>query len=449
MNSFQKLREKYVPIPIQRRAEAEMQWFRDAKFGMFIHWGLYSMLGRGEWVMFEERIDVAEYAKLSDQFDAAKFDARAWAKTASDAGMKYMVMTTRHHDGFCLFDSKASNFTSTKSAAKRDFIAEYVEACRAEGLKVGLYYSPKDWRFPGYFFPELYHDSAVALKEQCWAQIRELMTNYGPIDMLWYDGEWLAHGGVAVKPGSVCEWTQDPHWRTSEYLKTNFFWESEKLNTMVRELQPNIIVNNRSGWQGDFHSRECRIGGMRTDKPWDACHCLAGYWGWKQNGRMLSLQSCIHLLVQIAVRDGNLLLNVGPTGSGEIESRQVDRLAQVGKWLDAYGKSIRGTRGGPFMPDSWGGTTFCGKTVYVHIQDWTEETIVLSGRSEKIKTFVGLTTKTVSVNQTADRIEITVPHEHRDCMDTIVAIEFDAPIVFEAPRVVEEDCYGTAYGDTW
>ncbi len=190
------MRENYQPVAVQELSAEEKQWFHDAKFGMFIHWGLYSILGRGEWVMFNERINQTDYAKLADQFDAKDFNPQAWAKTAKDAGMKYMVLTTKHHDGFSLFDTKASEFNSVNSAAKRDLIAEYVTACQEAGLKVGFYYSPMDWRFPGYFFPEMYFDNALKMKEQCWQQLEELMTNYGKIDMLWFDGEWLAHGGL-------------------------------------------------------------------------------------------------------------------------------------------------------------------------------------------------------------------------------------------------------------
>ena len=152
MKSFELVRKDYQPEKVACLSKEEMQWFRDAKFGMFIHWGIYSMLGKGEWVLFNERLDVKEYEKLAEDFKAEKFDACAWAKAAKDAGMKYMVLTTRHHDGFCLFDSKASDFKATNSAAEKDFVREYVEACREAEIESRFYYSPLDWRFPGYFF---------------------------------------------------------------------------------------------------------------------------------------------------------------------------------------------------------------------------------------------------------------------------------------------------------
>lgn len=266
------MRNNYVPVKVKALSDFEKQWFRDAKFGMFIHWGLYSLLGRGEWVMFNERIDVSEYAKLAENFEVKQFNPKDWAKAAKTAGMKYMVLTARHHDGFCLFDSKVSEFNSVNSAAHRDLVSEYVDACREEGLKVGLYYSPMDWRFPGYFFPEMYLKSALEMKKQCWEQLRELMTNYGKIDMLWFDGEWLAHGGINF---GAKGWYRNQGWEKTEYMDVNFFWESEKLINMVRELQPEIMINNRGGWEGDFAVRERKIGEIRSDKPWDSNDCIA------------------------------------------------------------------------------------------------------------------------------------------------------------------------------
>lgn len=202
MKSFPAARKNYRPEKVEKLSEEQMKWFRDAKFGMFIHWGVYSMLGKGEWVLMNEHLDVRKYETLKDDFLAENFDAEQWAKNAKAAGMKYMVLTTRHHDGFCLFDSKCSDFTAMKGAAHRDFVKEYVEACRKEGMKVGFYYSPLDWRFPGYFMPDLYWESAEALKKQCHDQLMELMSNYGKIDLLWFDGEWLALGGMEKEAGT-------------------------------------------------------------------------------------------------------------------------------------------------------------------------------------------------------------------------------------------------------
>jgi len=403
-------------------APEDMQWWRNAKFGMFLHWGVYAIPGRGEWVMFVERTDVDEYRKLADQFDPKGFDARAWAKTARDAGMRYMVLTARHHDGFCLFDSKASEFTSAKTAAKRDFVAEYCEACREAGLGVGLYYSPMDWRFPGYFFPDMYRKSAQAMKEQCWTQVRELMSNYGRIDILWYDGAWLAHGGIGFDPGAR-GWYQ----QTGADASATWFWEPEKLNAMVRELQPKIVINPRSGWRGDFDTRENFTGDMQTDRPWEQCDTLTGTWGHMPGRPMRSLRNCVQLLVAVAVRDGNLLLNVGPTPEGTIEPRQVRRLRQIGDWLAKHGESIYGTRGGPFKPGPWGGSTHRGNTVYLHILDWPEDTLTLPAVEQRIVASRSLAGRAVSVTQTDEVIEVSAPPPDRESMDTIIALELDGP----------------------
>src|SRR5258708_26428005 len=185
-------------------ATARIAWWRAGKFGLFMHWGVYSIPGRGEWVQWNEQIPVGEYAKLAKQFHPDKFDPDAWAAIAAAAGMKYTVLTSRHHDGFALFDDPGSNFTAMKSAAHRDFIAEYGNAVRKAGLRVGLYYSPLDWRFPGFFFPDLYQANAVEMREQYHRQLNELASRYGKIDIPWFDGggvDWLGFNGVAFKDG--------------------------------------------------------------------------------------------------------------------------------------------------------------------------------------------------------------------------------------------------------
>src|SRR5712664_1760392 len=185
-------------------AVSRIAWWREAKFGLFMHWGVYSIPGRGEWVQWNEQIPVNEYAKLATQFNPDKFDPDAWSVIAKTAGMKYTVLTARHHDGFALFDDPGSDFTAMKSAAHRDFVAEYVTAVRKAGLYVGLYYSPLDWRYPGFFFPDLYQANAVEMREQYHRQLHELASHYGKIDILWFDGggvDWLGFNGVAFKDG--------------------------------------------------------------------------------------------------------------------------------------------------------------------------------------------------------------------------------------------------------
>lgn len=443
MKSMEEAQKNYVPEKVTPLEERDMQWFRDAKFGMFIHWGLYSLLGKGEWVMFNERLNTREYAALTEDFSVPEYDPKAWAKTAKAAGMKYMVLTTRHHDGFCLFDSKISAFNAVNSAAHRDLVREYVDACRNEGLKVGFYYSPMDWRFPGYFMPELYWESAQEMKKQCWAQLEELMTGYGKIDLLWFDGEWLAHGGIDF--GGDNGWRRPLNWETGKYMRVNYFWESERLMNQIRKWQPGIMINNRGGWEGDFHVRERRIDGMRTDKPWDSNDCIADSWGYIPGRPVLSLRQLIKNLTDIVVRDGNYLLNIGPTGTGKMEETQVTRLKELGAWLGKYEESIYHTRGGPVLPGKWGGSTYRENRVYLHITEWEENEIVFPAPG-KLVCASGLNTQNFSVTQQDTEIHVRVPIEDRDPYDTILCLEFEKPIQWAGVAGKENDVYGLADG---
>lgn len=440
MNLFE-MKRNYQPAEYDLLKEEQMKWFRDAKFGLFIHWGLYAIPGKGEWEMFNHRHSVEEYAKLADEFTADDFDPKAWAQMAKDAGMKYMVLTARHHDGFCLFDSKVSDFTSVKTAAKRDFVGEYVEACREAGLKTGLYYSPMDWRFPGYFFPEMYYENALLMKEQCTEQLRELMTNYGKIDLLWFDGGWLAHGGTAWEAERNPEFTQE-----ELFLNCNYFWESEKVIQMIRRLQPDIMINDRFCCEGDFTVRERSIGGMRTDKPWDSNDCLAKSWGWYPGLPMYSLRECIQNLVKIVVRDGNYLLNLGPTEKGSFDPAQAERIRQVGRWLERYGHTIYKTRGGPVLPDIWGGTTYRDDRIYVHVLEWKDDTICLELPDERVKNVHSVTGSEVICRQDGRRLYLQVPVQDRNLYDTILEIEMEKPVSWKGAVCEEQAVYGLKDG---
>lgn len=342
----------------------DMVWWRDAKFGMFLHWGLYAIPARGEWLMHNEQIPADEYAKLADEFAPRHFDAAAWADAAKAAGMKYMVLTARHHDGFALWDSPASfgGFCSARTAARRDFVAEYVAACRAAGLGVGLYYSPMDWRFPGYFQPRELPEDAALLKQQGYGQVEELVSRYGPIDVLWYDGGWLAHQGTDA----------DAAW----------FWEPLKLNAMVRAHQPHCVINPRSGWEGDFQCDEGghEVTGPILDEPWEKCLNLnRPSWGYNQRDDLMTAQEVVRMLVNVVGRGGNVLLNVGPDADGVIPPAHVDVLRQVGDWLAVNGQAIHGTRPGPLQPvEGRYCVTHRGDRLYVLVLDWgTERQVVL------------------------------------------------------------------------
>ena len=409
--------------------------WRRARFGMFIHWGLYSILGRGEWAEFFDQMDYREYERLAERFRAESFDAEAWVAAAKAAGMKYMVLTARHHDGFCLWDSKASNFKSTNSAAKRDFVLDYTRACRKAGMLVGLYYSPLDWRFPGFFFPGMYRESAEAMKKQTYDQVRELLTGYGKIDILWFDGggdDWLGLGGLEY--GSNGWRSRDTKWPQQKHYSGKPLWEPQKLYAMIRELQPEIMMNDRAGslaageWQGDFSTPEGKVGEFNVDRAWETCDKLCTGWGWEPDDAMKSLRTCIQLLVKVAVNDGNLLLNVGPAASGLIEPRQVTRLRDTGAWLSQFGESIYGTRGGPFPSGAWGGCTHRGNRIYVHVIDWIEDYVQLPPIARKIVGSRSLTAREATVRQTPEGVRISVPPEDRQAPDSIVALELDGPV---------------------
>ncbi len=408
--------------------EKDIQWFRDAKFGMFIHWGLYSILGKGEWVMFNQRMDMDKYAELSGQFEAAKFNADTWASIAEEAGMKYMVLVAKHHDGFALWDSKAStnHFNSMYSAAKKDFVADYVKAAREKGLGVGLYYSPLDWRFPGFFFPDMYKASAEDMKKQTYGQISELMSEYGKIDILWYDGgedSWLGHGGIEFG-GSSPSWHVRPK---DKPYKGAFSWEPLRLNSIVREFQPKIVINPRIGWKGDFDTREQTDGGMQTNRPWERCFTISkGGWGWKPNAIVWPLDSLIKKLAKVVCMDGNLLLNVGPNAAGEIEPEQITRLKEMGAWLTLNGESIYGTRGGPIDYDeSWGGSTKKDNFIYLHIMRQPAPGILkIPYKGQKISgAHLLVTGKQVQFSQKEQSISIMITENMLKDIDTVIKLE--------------------------
>lgn len=401
--------------------------WKDLRFGMFIHWGLYSILGRGEWAMFSEPIDKDEYRRLTDSFTAERFDAHMWAHTAKKAGMKYMVLTTRHHDGFSLWDSPASRgqFTSMHAAARRDFVREYADACRDAGLKVGFYYSPMDWRFPGYFFPRMYATSAEEMRNQCHEQIRELLTQYGKIDIFWFDGGedyWLGHGKNLHGDDTGEDFRLHP--------QCPGFWQADRLNDMIRTLQPGIVVNNRSGNRefGDFLTPECEIGEFNTKTPWESNMTFNGSWGWRPERPPLSLRDSLHMLLKIVTGDGNLLLNIGPKGDGSLEPAQVQRLTEIGDWLSKYGHTIYKTRGGPLPNSSSMGMTWRNRMLFVHIWDWKENTVKIPKPHADIKRISSCTSPSLRYEIQEGQLLLSVDDTDRQLIDTIVEIELDRPV---------------------
>src|SRR5579863_8625957 len=336
--------------------ERRMKWWHEARFGMFIHWGLYSNLGRHEWAMENEAIPVAEYQQLAKTFKPQPNAARAWAKLARQAGQKYMVMTTKHHEGFCMFDTKLTNYSAPKQGPGRDLVAEYVEAARAEGRRVGFYYSLMDWHHPD--------GAACATDEQArrrfvdyiHGQIHELLSNYGKIDVLWYDVAW---------PLDVAG------------------WESEKMNEMVFGLQPEIIVNNRNNLDGDFATPEQRIFAQR--RAWESCMTMNESWGYhKADDDWKSPKTIVRDLIECSRDGGNYLLNIGPRPDGSIPEESVRILTAVGEWMDKNGSTIYETERCKVKESAFADFTRKGNTLYIHVYFWPGETVSIGGLQSKV-----------------------------------------------------------------
>ncbi len=390
----------------------DIQHWREMKFGLFIHWGPVSLKGTEiGWSRGGERrgrtgrgsIPVEIYDNLYKQFNPVKFDADEWVQIAKDAGMKYLVFTSKHHDGFSMFDSQLTDYKITNSPFKRDVVKELADACHKAGLKLGYYYSPPDWYHPDYRTEN--HPRYIRFLH---GQLREICTNYGKIDIIWFDGL----GGKAED------------------------WDSENLFRMIRRLQPHVIINNRAGLPADHDTPEQRVGKFQNDRPWETCMTICRQWAWKPNDQMKSLKQCIDTLVRVVGGDGNLLFNVGPMPDGLIEPRQVTRLKEMGSWLKKYGQSIYATRGGPFKPGNWGASTYKGNTIYIHVLNWHEDTLTLPPIPKKIIASSVMTGGAASIRQTEQAIEISVPKTYRKELDTIIVLQLDSPASEISPRAL-------------
>ena len=395
---------------VQQKTE-RLAWWTHDRFGMFIHWGLYSLAARHEWVKKNERMSNEQYQKYFDIFNPDMFDPAEWAKMAKEAGMKYAVITTKHHEGFCLFDSKFTDYKVTNTPYGKDIIKLWVDAFRAEGLKIGFYYSLIDWHHPDYVIDRVHpqsgkDDSEYAkinrgrdmskYREYLKDQVRELLTNYGTIDILWLDYSF---------PGKHGKGHED--------------WDSKNLLKMVRELQPNIIINDRldlkeyeDGW--DFTTPEqFKVPEWPTYKgnkiPWETCQTFSGSWGyyrdemtWKDTRQLLVL------LIESVSKGGNLLLNIGPTGRGYIDARAVTALSNMGNWMKYNSRSIYGCTQ---APEEFKVPPNCLLTynpelnrLYVHLLEYPLQNFILPGYKGKIKYAQFL--------HDASEIRISKPHSY-------------------------------------
>jgi len=383
---------------ITRKTPGDTTWFTNDRFGMFIHWGLYALPARHEWVKTNERIPEDHYQLYFDHFDPDLYDPKEWARQAKAAGMKYAVLTTKHHEGFCMFDTKYTDYKCTNTPAGRDLVKEYVDAFRAEGLHIGFYYSLIDWHHPNFPIDMLHprRDDKDALQqnqgrdvskyaEYMRNQVRELLTNYGKIDILWFDFSYSSRNGEG-----------DKNWMTGKGKED---WEAEKLLSMVRELQPNVIVDNRTEIEQDLWTPEqyqplewqkhAETGELVT---WEACQTLSGSWGYHRDEQTWKTpEMLIRMLVNTVAIGGNLLMNVGPTARGYLDSRAESALKIYADWMRLNSRSIyHCTMAEPeILPSAPNDTRYTqsadGKRLYLHLFAYPFAHIQLKGLAGKVK----------------------------------------------------------------
>jgi alpha-L-fucosidase len=384
--------------PDATRAQ-RMQWWHEARFGMFIHWGLYSVNGRHEWAMEEEGWPVKEYEQFAKKFKPKPYPAREWAKLAKAAGQKYMVMTTKHHEGFCHFDSKLTNYTSAKQGPGRDLVKEYVDAARAEGLRVGFYYSLMDWHHPD--GAKCATDEAARKRFVAYihGQIRELLTNYGKIDVLWYDVSWPLDAKG---------------------------WESDKMNDMVFQLQPEIIVNNRNKLKGDFSTPEQKIEATKDGQAWESCMTMNDSWGYQAaDDNWKSPKQVVRNLITCAHDTGNYLINIGPKADGSIPEDSVRIMTAVGKWMVRNGDTIYKSEPCQVRRSNYAEFTRRGNTLYMHVHFWPGSTVNLGGLRSKVQSAKLFASGTpVKFKQDDFRVQFTgLPQAAPDSPVSTIAIE--------------------------
>ena len=389
------------PVPYPER----LRWWGDARFGLFIHWGPVSLQGteigwsrggdRRGYGSQGNQVPVEVYDNLYKSFNPTGFNAREWVTVAAAAGMKYLVFTSRHHDGFSMFDTKANDYKITNPASpfRRDVVRELADACHEAGLRLGFYYSQPDWHSPDAFTPDR-HDRYLAYLRQ---QVTELCSNYGRLDILWFDG--------LGKPARD--------------------YDGEGLVRIARGLQQGIIINNRTGLPEDHDTPEQRVGKYQDDRPWESCITIGRQWAWKPDDEMKSLKECLQTLVLCAGGDGNLLFNVGPMPDGRIEPRQVERLKEMGAWLAKNGESVYGTRGGPWKPQKAVASTRRGNVVFLHVLRWDGESVDLPDIGRRVKRASVASGGRVRAEQAGGRLIVGVPPTERDAVDTVIRLELD------------------------
>jgi alpha-L-fucosidase len=424
--------------PAQR--DARMAWWRQARFGMFIHWGLYAVPAghwngkpidnaAGEWVMFGAKVLPKDYEPLEKQFNPVKFDAKKWAKLAKDAGMKYVTITTKHHDGFCLFDSKLTDYDVMNTPFKRDIMKELSTAVRAEGMTMCWYHSILDWHHPDYL-------PRGAGSQRPWdtrptagadfnryidtmkGQLRELLTNYGPIGVVWFDGGWEHNA--------------------KEY-------RSEEIVRMMREIQPNLIINDRIQLPLDFDTPEQTIPPTGIPgRDWETCMTMNDTWGFKKDDHnWKSTETLLRNLIDIVSKGGNYLLNVGPTAEGEIPPESVERLEAMGRWMKVNGDAIYGTTASPFPKLDWGRCTQKPGKLFLHVFDWPKNgELFVPGLKNKVKQAYLLAdavnnakAELLETTSSDEGVTVKLPAQAPDKIASVVVLEIEGAAQVEPPAI--------------
>ncbi|MBT3193164.1 MAG: hypothetical protein HN341_11475 [Verrucomicrobia bacterium] len=410
--------------------DARMQWFRDAKFGMFIHWGPCSVgereIGWGRNAQRPMDIGVPdpsddkhdeEYDNYYKVFNPVKFDADEWARFAKESGMKYMVLITKHHDGFSQFDTKLSDYSIMATPYGRDIVKQFVEACHKHGLKAGLYYSTRDWYHPDYLVGD-----NKKYDEWYRGQVEELLTNYGTIDMMWYD-----HVGGR-------DWSK---------------WKFDELFAMMYRRQPELLVNNRAArfcgqatpedqgpespefekmTLGDFYTPEGSIGAMDIENDWESCIHVGQGWSYRGEDGFKGPEDCIKMLASCTTGGGNLLLNFGPRPDGTFTDGEADVARAMGAWLKTYGEAVYGTRGGPYQNGNWGGSCHKDKKIFLHVYRWQDGPLALPPLPCQVLEARTLEDKPVAFTQSEDGLSVSVAESNRDNPVTVIELTLDAVI---------------------
>jgi alpha-L-fucosidase len=421
----------YKPTPENLAAR---EWFQDAKFGLFIHWGVYSVLGDGEWVMNNHKMTVEQSEKLPARFNPTEYDPAAWVALAKAAGMKYITITSKHHDGFAMWDSKVSDYNVVKRTPyKKDVLKMLADECHKQGVKLFFYYSHLDWHHPDYYpRGETGHNTGRPDRgdfnkylDYMDAQLTELLTGYGPIAGIWFDGWWDQQVPKGERKGNP--------------KKTRVDWRLRRTYDLIHKLQPAALVGNNhhvAPFPGeDFQMFEKNLPGGNTAGfneeskpgalPLETCETISTAWGYNKNDRKFkSSRELIHYLVKAAGMNANFLLNVGPDPSGRIQPEFVERLKEIGKWMGQNGESIYATRGGPVPPQKWGVTTRLkdGSKVFVHVLDPRAEVRLPKAAGHFSKAW-RLHGQAVTLTRDGDDLVLELPRKERDPIDTIVVLE--------------------------